>query len=174
MSRRSKSLKIGLFAIAIVAVAVLVVMVIGWSLPVQHQASREASFPAAPEVVYSAITDVGEFPKWRSNVDRAERVSIGDTIGIREMGSDGTILYSIEEAVPGRRLVTRIADRSLPFGGSWTYELSPSQSGTTLRITENGEVYNPFFRFMSRFVFGHHATIDAYLRDLRTLLAKKR
>lgn len=174
MSRRSKSLKIALFAIAMLAVAVLVVVVIGWSLPVQHRASREATFPAPPEAVYNAITNVSEFPKWRSEIDKAERVSTGDTMAFRETGSDGTIRYSIEEAVPGRRLVTRIAERNLPFGGSWTYELSPSPSGTTLRITENGEVYNPFFRFMSRFVFGHHATIDAYLRDLRTLFAEKR
>ncbi len=27
---------------------------------------------------------------------------------------------------------------------------------TSLRVTERGEVYNPGFRFLSRFVFGHH------------------
>ena len=37
-------------------------------------------------------------------------------------------------------------------------------------ITENGEVYNPLFRFMSRFVFGHTATIDKYLEDLGQVL----
>jgi hypothetical protein len=35
-----------------------------------------------------------------------------------------------------------------------------------VRITEDGEVYNPIFRFMSRFVFGHTHTMDAYLRAL--------
>ena len=38
--------------------------------------------------------------------------------------------------------------------------------GTALRITEDGEVYNPLFRFMSQFVFGHHATVDTFLTDL--------
>ena len=33
-------------------------------------------------------------------------------------------------------------------------------------ITEDGEVYHPLYRFMSRFVFGHTTTIDRYLTDL--------
>ncbi len=39
----------------------------------------------------------------------------------------------------------------------------PAPQGSTLTITEDGEVYNPIFRFMSRFVFGHEATMAAYL-----------
>ena len=33
-------------------------------------------------------------------------------------------------------------------------------------ITENGEIYNPFFRFMARFVFGYTATMETYLKAL--------
>lgn len=84
----------------------------------------------------------------------------------RETGADGTILYEVESVVPNKRLVTRIADPSLPFGGRWTYEVLPGGDSTTLRITEDGEVYNPLFRFVSRFIFGHSATIEQYLRDV--------
>ena len=84
----------------------------------------------------------------------------------RETGGDGEILFEVDSVVPNKLLVTRIADPSLPFGGKWSYALTPSGDSTTLRITEDGEVYNPLFRFVSRFVFGHHATIDQYLRDL--------
>lgn len=56
--------------------------------------------------------------------------------------------------------------RFCSFGGSWTYELTPVADGTRLRITENGEVYNPLFRFLSRFVFGHYASIDKFMADL--------
>ena len=83
-----------------------------------------------------------------------------------EHGSNGDIAFESVERDPPRRLVTRIADRSLPFGGTWTYELTPAGSGTRLRITEHGEVFNPVFRFMSRFVFGHTATIDRFLKDV--------
>jgi hypothetical protein len=74
----------------------------------------------------------------------------------------------VTERQPPRRLVTRIADQSLPFGGTWTYELTPAGSGTRLTITEHGTVFNPVFRFMSRFVFGHAATIERFLKDIRT------
>ena len=67
-------------------------------------------------------------------------------------------------------MTSRIADAKLPFGGSWTYEIAPgvTRDLTTLRITENGEVYNPVFRFVSKFVMGHSATIDKYLAAVAT------
>ena len=43
--------------------------------------------------------------------------------------------------------------------------------GSDLTITEDGEVYNVIFRFMSRFVFGHHATMDAFLKNLQARTA---
>ena len=60
----------------------------------------------------------------------------------------------------------RIADPELPFGGTWTYELKPEGTGTRLVITERGEVYNPIFRFMSRFVFSRTATMEKMVADL--------
>ena len=37
---------------------------------------------------------------------------------------------------------------------------------TSLTVTEDGEVQNPLFRFVSRFIMGQTATIDQYLRAL--------
>jgi hypothetical protein len=34
---------------------------------------------------------------------------------------------------------------------------------TLVTITERGEVYDPLFRFMSKFVFGHTSTMDSCL-----------
>ncbi len=69
-----------------------------------------------------------------------------------------------------QKLVTRIADKDLPFGGTWTYEIAPDNRGTTLTITEHSEVYNPVFRFISRFVIGHTEQIDKYFDSLATRL----
>ena len=63
-------------------------------------------------------------------------------------------------------LVARIAGPSLPFGGTWTYRIAPAAGGSAVTITEDGEVYNPVFRFMSRFVFGHYATLDEFVKNL--------
>lgn len=70
-------------------------------------------------------------------------------------------------------LVANIADKGLPFGGSWDYKLEPEGSGTRITITENGEVYNPLFRFVSRYMMGHTATIDKYLKSLSARLGDK-
>jgi hypothetical protein len=66
---------------------------------------------------------------------------------------------------PGR-LVARIADPNLPYGGGWTYEVSAVDGGTLLRVTERGEVYNPIFRFVSRFIMGHTKSLEDYLNAL--------
>ena len=43
---------------------------------------------------------------------------------------------------------------------------APENGGARVTITEDGEVSNAIFRFMSRYVFGHTATLDAYLISL--------
>ena len=71
------------------------------------------------------------------------------------------------ESVPPRRLVRRIVGET-SFGGTWTSELDGAPGGgTRLVITENGEIYNAFFRFVSRYIVGHHRTIDSFLAALR-------
>jgi diadenosine tetraphosphatase ApaH/serine/threonine PP2A family protein phosphatase len=114
--------------------------------------------------VYAVLRDVARAPEWRKEVKRVDLVGEGQ---FREVGANGTILYQIDEDRPPQRLVTRIADEALPFGGTWTYELAPCPEGTEVRITERGEVRNPVFRALARFVFGHTATMERYLASLR-------
>ena len=47
-----------------------------------------------------------------------------------------------------------------------------AEGGSDLTITEDGEVHNVIFRFMSRFVFGHTATMDTFLNHLNASAAK--
>ena len=149
----------------VIMLLVLAVLVIGYTLPVKHTATGEASFKATPETLFALITNVEAFPTWRSDLKSADRVASTDgKQRFREVSSDGTIIYVLESVEPGRRMVTRIDDKTLPFGGTWTYELTPGPGGrTSLRITEDGEVYNPVFRFVSRFMMGHDSTIRKYL-----------
>jgi uncharacterized protein YndB with AHSA1/START domain len=151
---------------ALVAVVILVVA-IGYMLPVAHLATRQARFTQPPDAVWSAITDVPAYPSWRPDVTRVETLppQDGRSRWVEEGGGQ-RIAFEVVESEAPRKLVVRIADPSLPFGGTWTYLLAPDDSGTTLAITENGEVYNPIFRFMARYVFGHTATMEKYLAAL--------
>jgi len=146
--------------VALIAIAVAVVVIIGTRLPQTHVASRAIRLAQTPSEVYTLIRDFQSFSKWRKDVKRVEILS---PTQFREHGSQGAVTYEVVEDAPNQKLVTRIADVDLGYSGSWTYDLAPDGTGTLLRITENGDVSNPLFRFMSRYVFGHTATIEQYL-----------
>jgi uncharacterized protein YndB with AHSA1/START domain len=160
-------MKYALIVLGILAALLILVVAIGAMLPVRHTAARQIRIERPPDQVFALISDPAQFPSWRKSVSKVE--ILPDHAGhrvYRETGKDGSILYEVDSMVPSRTLVTRIADKSLPFGGKWTYSLTGDSASTVLTITEDGEVYNPLFRFVSRFVMGHTATIDGYLRDL--------
>ncbi len=73
----------------------------------------------------------------------------------------------IEEVRPTKRV---IEEPGAAFGGTWTLVLEPIANETRLTITENGRVYNPLFRFLSKYAFGHHATIRQFMKDLESRL----
>jgi len=148
---------------------VVVIVVVGYMLPKAHVASASAQYAAPPESLWTSLTEVSTFPQWRKDLARVEVLpDENGQRGWREHGKNDAITYRVVEAEPPRRLVARIADENLPFGGTWTYELAPAGTGTRLTITERGEVYNPIFRFVSRLVLGYTGTMTAVLRALGT------
>lgn len=156
----------GCVVVAIVLV-VGVVALIGSRLPRTHSASRSIVLKKPVAEVYGVIRDVGNSPKWRTDIKRVELLPQPDgRLHFRETGSQGTVNYELAEDVPNQRMVTRILDQDLGYSGKWTYVLTEEGSGTRLTITEDGEVSNVIFRFMSRYVFGQTATLDAYLEAL--------
>ena len=160
-------MRIVVVLLAVVVGLGLVVVLVGLMLPVKHQATVSAAIPATPEAVWAALTDVAAYPRWRGDVTSVAMLPADSGhVAWREQGKNGAISYVIEEADPPRRLVTRITDKSLPFGGAWEYVVTPEGTGSRVRITEHGEVYNPVFRFVSRFIMGHSAMASAYLKAL--------
>lgn len=159
---------------SIVALVVLVTA-IGWMLPVRHSATVARTYKTTAPALFQLLTDVPSFPTWRPEVTKVE--ILPDENGHRrwkETTKNGPpITFMVDRSIPNQLLVARIADVTLPFGGTWTYELTPAGGGsTTLRITEDGEVYNPIFRFVSRFVMGHDATLKQYLSAVGTRFAE--
>jgi len=154
-------------ALVILLVALIgIVFAVGSRLPVGHRASRTVVLNATPERVWGALTDPSQFTSWRRDVKNVEVQENGKR-WVEVDSHDQRITFEVSEARPHERLVTTIADKDLPFGGSWTYELKSVPGRTEVTITENGEVYNALFRFMSRFVFGYTATMEQYLESLK-------
>lgn len=161
-----------LMTMAVLIAAVALVALIGAALPQGHVATLEKRFTVAPPGLWMILTDVGRFAAWRPDVKRIERLPDleGRPVWI-ERSSSGRIRFAVDRMEPPRTLVVKIADPDLPFGGTWTYEIVAAGNGSSLRITERGEVYNPIFRFIARFVFGHEKTIRTYLDALERKLA---
>jgi uncharacterized protein YndB with AHSA1/START domain len=160
-------MKIVLWAFQVLLSLVILVTVIGWLLPRDHVATRIGRYGQPPETIWKAITDVDAMPSWRERLKSVEHLPDRNGLPAHlEITSDGKIPFETVEMTPPQKLVTRIADPKLPFGGTWTFEIAPMADGATLRITERGYVTNPFFRFMSRFVFSQTSTMETYLKAL--------
>jgi hypothetical protein len=126
-----------LIAIIAIAAVVALVAVIGATLPRNHVASRALALHRSPEEIWPVI--------------------------MQATASSG-VPIDVIESDPPRRQVTRVKDTEKMFGGTWTITITPTATGGTLKIAEDGWVGNPIFRFVSLYVMGHHATMDGMLR----------
>ena len=145
---------------------------VGALLPKNHRASAEVTLKKPPQDVWNVVSNIQEWPAWHANIVRVERLSDHEGHPVwRLLTKDGDLPSEVLEASeptaakPGR-LVTRIADPAVPFSGSWTIEVSGTEAASRVTVTENGEIRNPIFRFFSRFVFGHTASLVSFLSDL--------
>ena len=144
-----------------------VVFVIGSQLSVAHVASVRATYSASAEDIFALISDYRRHPDWRPSVERIEELAPRDgKPAWQEIGSTGPLPMELTESDPPQSMVTTILSEGMPFGGRWIYNVEATAGGTALTITEEGEVYNPIFRFVSRFIIGHHKTATTYLEDL--------
>jgi hypothetical protein len=155
-------------AFLLLVVAWLVLRTIGARLPAEHRAEQQAIIAAGLPEVADRIRQLEAHPRWRRQLQQLVIVARdGDGIRYREETRQGAIAYRMRERADNPRFVTEITDASLPFGGRWSYALQAEPDGRTrVTITEDGVVRDPLFRAMARYVFGHDATLKAYLRDL--------
>jgi hypothetical protein len=168
-------MKITLIILAAIVAVILLVAIVGSLLPRAHEATRSARFrKSSPRELYATVRDFAAQPSWRSGLKSVELLPARDgQMRYREQSRHGAINYVVLEDVPGEKLVVKIADENLPYGGTWTFEFSELATeaggvatGARVRITERGEVKNVIFRALARFVFGYSSTIEAFLRDL--------
>ena len=154
--------------VSVLVLAGIIVFVIGSFLPEEHVASKTLTLRQPPETVWQVISDFANQPKWNSEMKRVERLADrnGHAVWQEEMSGMKLPLETLETEAP-KKLVRRIASEDLGFGGDWEYIITPTiEGGCQLTITERGKVPNVLFRFMSKYVFGHTATMEKYMRAL--------
>ena len=132
-----------LLGIAGLVALIATMTLIGSFLPRSHTASRTLRLRRSPPEVWPVVT---------------------------QMASGSSVEVDVVESSPPHRLVTRVKPTERHFGGTWTIAIASVADGSTLTITEDGWVANPIFRFISRLVIGHHATMDRLLKRVATAL----
>jgi hypothetical protein len=145
----------------------MLVWIIGMFLPEKHRASVAQTFQTSPEKLWHVLIDFQTYPSWRSDIKAVKKLPSDNGYEVwQEQGKHGDVAYATVESTPNKFLVRKIVTQGLPYGGRWSLQLKPAEQGCNLTITEDGEVYNAFFRFMSRYVFGHSASIRKFIQDL--------
>jgi uncharacterized protein YndB with AHSA1/START domain len=155
--------------VAVLAIVILLaaITVIGALLPREHRATGTAEFRRDPRTVWTVITDFPALAAWMPGVTQVAPAAPSDGHPRWALTTEeGRMTIEVVELTPPRRLVTRIVEDGLPFGGTWTYDLSPTATGTRLTIVEDGWISNPLYRFFARYVFGLSTTIEGSLRAL--------
>ena len=162
----------------------LVLTGIGTSLPIDHYASCGVSYDGPPENLFAAIADDSTSARWRPDIASAVLLSgKGSTAVWRETDVYGHAVTYRTTAYAAGTTLARTIDYvpGMPYAGTWTITVSRDEfssrnisgSGSYVTIDEDGKIYNPFFRFLARYVFGYSQSIETYLNDLGRLTTEK-
>lgn len=151
--------------LAIIGIVVFA-YIVGLVIPREHVASRAARYARTPETVWQLLSDFPGYSGWAPEVSGVERLPDQNGHPVWSMKGKWGMPLEVEAAEPPRRLVTRIADPRLPYGGTWTWEIAADGGRTRVTVTESGFIKPPLFRVLTRFVFGYTSTMDAYLEAI--------
>ena len=159
-------MKIVVTILAVLVGLIAVVFVCGMLLPANHVASRSIHLDQPREEVWLTLSDFEHYASWAPMVTGTKRLPNENGHPVWQLEGKWAMPMALDVVETPRQLVTRIADPKLPFGGTWTWDLSPENGGTRVTVTERGVIRSAFFRLMSRFVLGYNATMDSYLNAL--------
>ena len=156
-------LRWALWIVGSLVTIVALVAIIGAMLPKGHVATRSAKFRETPDEVWRAITTFQDYPKWRPGLQSVEQLSTsaGHAVWLERTGSGWNaeeIPYQVMESVPPAggspgKMVARIANPKLPFGGSWTYEVTAAgMAGRCCGLRSKGKFTIRYFDLCRNFL----------------------
>ena len=140
---------------------------------------REIYVEATPEVVFEVVSSPGHLQEWWPDEARYEPTpgSVGDIV-FGERGAGGTVVsFTVVDARPPRSFSfrwTHPAGEAARAGNSLlvTFDLTPSGSGTLLRMTETGFRELGWEAAVLEQQYGEHVTgWDFYLPRLAPYVA---
>ncbi len=161
--------------VALVLLAGLFFYFVGRAKPERHTARIIFSLPKSRPVVWAALTDYAAIPSWWPAVKsiRTETRASGEVITWNTDAHGKEIGFRTTEERAPARLVREIVGDDLPFGGTWTYELTDDGAGTSVTLTEDGFIKPPLLRGIAKYFFKPDATMHDFEKHFSAYLAKK-
>jgi hypothetical protein len=141
---------------------------ISFALPAESKHTRVVALKQAPESVFPVLADVGKFPSWNRSVQKVEMLAPidGKEATKQTFKSGMTMTVITTETLAPTHLVRTARDLGgNNFSGSWNYEITPTNDGCEVAVTEKSHIKNPMFRIIIR-LFGSTRHIDQHLVDL--------
>jgi uncharacterized protein YndB with AHSA1/START domain len=146
-----------------------VMTIVGLFMPRDHVASRQLTLKSPTDEVWRVLGDAPNWPTWWKALHKVEPLpDRGGRQAYRLLFADGRTKFDlvISSAQDPTELVTQIDDVNKMFEGTWTYILTPTPNGCTVRLTENGSVPNPLIRLMARLMMNQAMYIESNLSAL--------
>ena len=150
-----------------VILLLVLMLVIGFTLPAHTSYTRTIVLKQPPEKVFAALADIQGMPKWNRNMEKVEILMPVDgketTRQTLKGGMD--MIITTTESSPPSHLVRELGEDG-SFNGSWRYGIVPTpDGGSQVALTEQSGIPNPFFRVMIK-LFGPTKYMDQHLEDL--------
>jgi uncharacterized membrane protein len=165
--------------IALIAVVGAIAYADGAKQPINHSTTVEGNVSAPPAKVFGFITNVADAPSWRHDVKAVQVLppESGQDHWIEDLGHGVTMNFlatGTEPVSADGTAMRKVLLKDPSYGGTWTYVLSPGSSPgeTHLKITEDGYINPPIYRFMMAHIFGMTKNLDQYMSDMQAAATK--
>src|SRR5690242_3053482 len=143
----------------------------GARLPATHTVTVTGIVAAPQEKVFSLITDVKNTANWRPQVKSVTTLEAdhGRDRWVEHYAYHQYMPFLALQTVPPSLRQVKLDDAGAAYGGTWTYELSPGPDGSTtiLKITEDGYINPPVYRFIMTHVMGMTTNLNDYMKDIQ-------
>lgn len=149
-------------SLAVVAVSVASVFLVGWLLPATREGRAEIIIAAPPQRVRNVIADVEAQTQWR-DVAAVTRTEDG-WVEVTARGE--RIAFVVEEM--GQQRIRLGFSSDAGYSGVWEAVLEDVPGGTRMAVLEQATVPSPVGRILARLMFDPIDFAPTYLMALKT------
>jgi uncharacterized protein YndB with AHSA1/START domain len=167
-----------LIIILSVFLAIATVGFIGFSanLSKNYHVEAEAVYDRPSAMVWDVMTNYETMPTWSPTIAKTESLGMKDGKPAWHLElKDGHFMdVRVEESIKEKLFKSTIIDTNTPYEGTWIIAIEAiSDKKTAVKLTEEGKIKSPFWRFIIHYFVGQDAMIKQTLTSTGEELAKR-